>query len=268
MRQRNTPAPGQDPQSSQLCVGVGRDSGVTQSGQRSSCAGQGPVGAAVAVLSGSSFPRNPLGATLGIPGNTVLGATALHLETARPRAEPQPRRSQGRGTGPRLRAGTPGSPDVGRWRDRPRKCPLPQGRGRRPAPRSQPLRADTAGALRGAACASSSRTNKGLYCKELSEPFLRGGERRGTLRADVGTARPCSKAPRCPALRSAQGRLHRAGGRGAGSSRDSGDSSRDSRWQCCLGAGSSFRLQLAEEGLNAMRFLSLTHTHKLKKYGT
>lgn len=43
--------------------------------------------ATAAVLSGSSFPRNPLGALLGIPGNTVLGATALHQETARARRE-------------------------------------------------------------------------------------------------------------------------------------------------------------------------------------
>ena len=40
--------------------------------------------ARVAVPSGSSFPRNPLGATLGIPGNTVLGATARRLEAAHP----------------------------------------------------------------------------------------------------------------------------------------------------------------------------------------
>nr|XP_013033999.1 uncharacterized protein LOC106034406 [Anser cygnoides]XP_013034001.1 uncharacterized protein LOC106034406 [Anser cygnoides]XP_047920663.1 uncharacterized protein LOC106034406 [Anser cygnoides] len=45
--------------------------------------------AAAAVLSGSSFPRNPLGALLGIPGNTVLGAMALHQEMARPRGEPR-----------------------------------------------------------------------------------------------------------------------------------------------------------------------------------
>lgn len=118
LRQRNTPTPGQDSQSSQLWGGRGHDAawgqrGHTQSGQRSSCAGRGPLGAAVAVLSGSSFPRNPLGATLGIPGNTVLGATALHLETARPRAEPQPRGSQGRGTGPRPRVGPPGRPRCG-----------------------------------------------------------------------------------------------------------------------------------------------------------
>lgn len=44
----------------------------------------------VAVSSGSSFPRNPLGTRLGIPGNTVLGATARQPI---PR-EPQLRRSQ------------------------------------------------------------------------------------------------------------------------------------------------------------------------------
>lgn len=45
---------------------------------------QGWRRARVAVPSGSSFPRNPLGSTLGIPGNTVLGAMAQRLETAHP----------------------------------------------------------------------------------------------------------------------------------------------------------------------------------------
>lgn len=45
---------------------------------------QGWRRARIAVPSGSSFPRNPLGATLGIPGNTVLGATARQLETGHP----------------------------------------------------------------------------------------------------------------------------------------------------------------------------------------
>lgn len=65
----------------------GRGSGSTISHTRSLASGEDVQGwrrAQVAVPSGSSFPRNPLGATLGIPGNTVLEATAWRLEMVHP----------------------------------------------------------------------------------------------------------------------------------------------------------------------------------------
>lgn len=65
----------------------GCGSGTTISHTRSLASGEDLQGwrrARVAVPSGSSFPRNPLGATLGIPGNTVLEATARRLEMVHP----------------------------------------------------------------------------------------------------------------------------------------------------------------------------------------
>lgn len=72
-----------------LCSGgqQGRGSGSTIRHTRSLASGEDVQGwrrAQVAVPSGSSFPRNPLGATLGIPGNTVLEATARQLEMVHP----------------------------------------------------------------------------------------------------------------------------------------------------------------------------------------
>lgn len=43
-----------------------------------------------AVSSGSSFPRNPLGTRMGIPGNTVLGATAQQPIPREPQPEEEP----------------------------------------------------------------------------------------------------------------------------------------------------------------------------------
>lgn len=88
----------------------------------------------VAVPSGSSFPRNPLGATLGIPGNTVLGATAWQLETAHPVGSYSPWKSCQQGTGPLGGAasgrGSPlATPNTGRWAMQPRQPQLPHTRG-------------------------------------------------------------------------------------------------------------------------------------------
>lgn len=53
-----------------------------------------------AVSSGSSFPRNPLGTRLGIPGNTVLGATARRPIPWEPQAAEEPGMEvQGHGEG-------------------------------------------------------------------------------------------------------------------------------------------------------------------------
>lgn len=246
LRQRNTPTPGQDSQSSQLCGGgggheccVGTAGSHTERPEEQLCragaAGSRGRRALRVQFSQESLRRyvgdswkycswghgsapgdspTPSGAAAPREPGTRYGAAAA---SGTPRAAPM---RDGGGTGPGNAPSRGAGADGRPLGHSPLRADAAQCLSRRYSP-SVPSTKD------GAARASPSRpcTNKAVDSKEPSEPFLWGGEQRRTLRADAGTARPCSKArgaPRSAPLRSAQGGLHRAGGRGAGSSGPAG----------------------------------------------